>query len=120
MISKDPARWPLYSPSIALSLIISDSAFLSMTHLTLKSDCSQHASYFDVLPEEILINILESCDAKVVLACQLVRLITYVTILHHPLVLLDMPHFQRRDRGIYEPALQTRAESKWNARRAAQ
>ncbi len=85
-----------------------------------KSDCSPNASYFDVLPEEILLDILESCDAEVVLACQLVRLITYVTLLHHPLVLLDMPHFQKRDSGIYEPALQTRAESEWNARRAPQ
>ncbi len=91
-----------------------------MTHLVSKSGCSPNASYFDVLPEEILINLLESCDAEVVLACQLVRLVTYTTTLHHPLVLLDMPLSQKRDSGMYEPALQTRAESEWNVRRAPQ
>ncbi len=93
----------------------------SVTHLVSKSGCSPNTSYFDVLPNEVLINILEGCNAEVVVACQLVRLVTDVTVLRHPLfLLLDMPHLQKRDSGIYEPAVQTRAESEWNARRAPQ
>lgn len=43
---------------------------LATKHLVLNSDLSPNASIFDVLPEEIVVRILEWCDVGGVLACK--------------------------------------------------
>jgi hypothetical protein len=83
-----------------------------------------HSASFAVLPEEIIVKILEWCDFKGVLACQLVRgaLVfgpigsdtvnrtpSHPITLHSPSSRADMSRSQRCDRELHRLALQARA-----------
>ena len=94
---------------------------LTTTHLVLNSGCSPNATLLDVLPEEIVIRILEWCDVGGIFACQKVRLVlcprSYGCTHHNngngnnngmsnylpPMI--DLSRFQEHNRRLGDPAL---------------
>jgi hypothetical protein len=97
---------------------------LATKHLVLNSDLSPNASIFDVLPEEIVVRILEWCDVGGVLACKRVGLLLcplFTTLAHHiigngDLNRIDLSRIQKHDCRFGQPALQTRLERKRDVR----
>ena len=98
---------------------------LATTHLVLNSGCSPNATILDALPEEIVVRILEWCDVEGMLACQRVCLVlcprfitalihtsmaTVIITAHQTTFVLDLSRFQKHDRRLGDPALQTRPQ----------